>query len=519
MHRIIWTSSAVRGSGLVRSLISAAAVAAVISAFGTAREAHAQKIVTVVLSEEPDVIDPCESTRSNVGRVVKQNITETLTEIDPADGSITPRLATAWKQTGNLVWRISLRKGVKFHDGSDFNAASTKKAIERTLNPESDCEIRLKMFGNVKMSVKVVDDYTLDISTESLQPILPTMLGTMTITGPNMQPLKGDRNPVGTGPYKFVRWIPGQEVVLERFDGYWGDKPEAEGARYVFRSESAVRAAMVKVGEADIAPNIALQDATDANMDFGYFNSETTRIRIDLTRAPLDDIRVRKALNYAIDRDALIGSIFSEDVIPMTNIVVPSINGHNPNLKVWPYDPAKAKKLLAEAKADGVPVDKEILILGRLGIYPNATEAMEAMHAMLSEVGFNVKLKMVEVSQWVDFFTKPYAEDRGPVLQQGQHDNNNGDAVFSVFFKYACDGPQSTTCDKQVDDGIKAASAATGDKRRKLWQEVFRRIHEDIVPDVQMFHMIGYSRVNPRIDFTPTISTNSELHVEDVKFK
>ncbi|MBL6928457.1 MAG: peptide ABC transporter substrate-binding protein [Rhodospirillales bacterium] len=478
----------------------------------------AGKIVTVVLSEEPDVIDPCEATRSNVGRIVKQNITETLTFIDPKTAKISPKLAIGWKQMNDLTWRISLRKGVKFHDGADFNAASAKKAIERTLNPKSDCEIRLKMFGNVKMSVKVVDDYTIDISTEKTQPILPTMLGTMTITGPNMQPLKGDRQPVGTGPYKFIKWVPGQEVLTARFDGYWGAQPEAVGARYIFRKESAVRAAMVKAGEADIAPNIALQDATDKKMDFGYFNSETTRLRIDTSRAPLDDIRVRKAMNYAIDRSALIGSIFSEDVVNMTNIVVPSIPGHNPALKVWPYDPAMAKKLLAEAKAAGVKVDTEIVMLGRLGIYPNATEAMEAMHAMLSEVGFNVKLKMVEVSQWVDIFTKPFAEDRGPVLQQGQHDNNNGDPVFSVFFKYACDGPQSTTCDKQVDDGIaKASATAAGPARSKAWQDVFARIHE-LAVDVQMFHMIGYSRVNPRLNFTPSISTNSEVHIAEVKF-
>ena len=277
---------------------------------------------------------------------------------------------------------------------------------------------------------------------------------------------------------------------------------------------------MVKAGEADIAPNIALQDATEKSMDFGYFNSETTRLRIDTTRAPLDDIRVRKAMNYAIDRNALIGSIFSEDVVPMTNLVVPSIPGHNADNKVWPYDLAKAKKLMAEAKAAGVKVGTEILILGRLGIYPNATEAMEAMHAMLSEAGFNVKLKMVEVSQWVDIYTKPYAQDRGPVLQQGQHDNNNGDPVFSVFFKYACEGPQSTICDKEVDSLMEKASAtAAGPERTKLWRKLFGRLHTVVVPDVQMFHMIGYSRVNPRIDFTPSISTNSEVHIAEVKFK
>ncbi|NQW00804.1 MAG: peptide ABC transporter substrate-binding protein [Rhodospirillales bacterium] len=479
----------------------------------------AGKTVTVVLSEEPDVIDPCEATRSNVGRIVKQNIVETLIEVDPKDGSIKPRLATAWKQTDKLTWQFTLREGVKFHDGSDFNAATAVIAINRNLNPTQDCEIRLKFFGNIKVSPKAIGDYTLEVKTDTTQPILPALMSVMVMSGPKMQPTKGSRQPVGTGPYEFVSWNPGQDVVLKRFDGYWGAKPEAEGARYIWRSESAVRAAMIKANEADIAPNIALQDATDKALDFSYFNSETSRLRIDMSQPPLDDIRVRKAMNYAIDLDALRGSIFSEGVMPMTQIVVPSINGHNPSLKPWPYDPAKARALLAEAKADGVKVDTEILMRGRLNMYPNATEAMEAMHAMLSDVGFNVKLKMVEVASWVESYTRPFAEDRGPVLQQGQHDNNSGDAVFSVYFKYACEGPQSTTCDKQVDDGIAAASAATGDERRKLWQEVMRRLHEDIVPDVQMFHMVGFSRINARLDFTPSISMNSELQIAQVKFK
>ncbi|MBX2884478.1 MAG: hypothetical protein KTR32_31280 [Granulosicoccus sp.] len=477
------------------------------------------KIVTVVLSEEPDIIDPCEASRSNIGRVVKQNIAETLIEIDPADGSIKPRLATAWQQVDELTWNFTLREGIKFHDGADFNAETAVASINRTLNPTQDCEIRLKFFGNISVMPKALDATTLEIKTDTPQPILPTLMGTMVIASPNTQAEKGTMNPVGTGPYKFVKWDAGQEIVLERFDGYWGDQPEAEGARFIWRTESAVRAAMIKTGEADIAPNIALQDATDGTTDFSYFNSETSRLRIDMTRPPLDDIRIRKAMNYAIDRDALTGSLFSADVVPMTQIVVPSINGHNTSLKPWPYDPAKARELIAAAKADGVPVDDEIVVLGRIGMYPNATEVAEAMQAMLSDVGFNAKLSMIEVAEWIDIFTKPYAEDRGPVLQASQHDNNNGDAVFSVFFKYACEGPQSTMCDEEVDAGITAASAAVGDERREIWQQVFKRLHEEIVPDVQMFHMVGFSRVNPRINFTPSISTNSEVQIAQVTFK
>jgi peptide/nickel transport system substrate-binding protein len=475
--------------------------------------------IVVVLSEEPDMVDPCEASRSNVGRIVKQNITETLTEIDPDDGSITPRLATAWEQVDDLTWRFELQQGVKFHDGEDFNAAAAKAAIERTLDDRIDCEIRIKFFGGMTVTPVVVDDHTLDIKTAEPAPILPTMMGTMTITSPNTVTGERTRDPVGTGPYRFVSWEPGTSVVLERFEDYWGEAPEVEKVTYVFRGESAVRAAMVAAGEADIAPNIAVQDATDPTMDFSYLNSETSSVRIDVTRPPLDDVRVRQAMNLAIDRDAMIGTIFSEDVVKATQFVVPSINGHNPDLEPWPYDPEQAKALLAEAKADGVPVEDEITFIGRLEIYPNATEHAEATMAMLHDVGLNVKLNMVEVAEWVDIYTKPYAEDRPPQLVQTQHDNNNGDAVFTVFFKYHSDGAQSVLSNPELDALIEKATVSTGDERREAWQEAFRMVHEDIVADIKMFYMVGYTRVGRRVDFTPDISTNSELQIAKIKFR
>ncbi|HSA79286.1 MAG TPA: ABC transporter substrate-binding protein, partial [Geminicoccaceae bacterium] len=432
--------------------LAALPLAATLASLAPASVAAAEEgEVVIVLSEEPDMIDPCEASRSNVGRIVKQNVTETLTEIDPDDGSITPRLATEWEQVDDTTWRFKLKEGVKFHDGEDFTAAAAKTAIERTLDERIDCEIRIKFFGGMAVTPEVVDEHTLDIKTAEPAPILPTMMGTMTIVSPNTVMGERTRDPIGTGPYRFTSWTPGTSVVLERFDEYWGDQPEVEKVTYVFRGESAVRAAMVATGEADIAPNVAVQDATDPDMDFSYFNSETSSYRIDVNKPPLDDVRVRKALNLAIDRDAMIGSIFSEDVVKATQMVVPSINGHNPDLEPWPYEPEQAKELLAEAEADGVPVGDEITIVGRLEIYPNATEHAEATMAMLQEAGFNVKLQMLEVAEWVDTYTKPYAEDRPPQLVQTQHDNNNGDAVFTVFFKYHSDGAQSILSDPELD--------------------------------------------------------------------
>lgn len=495
------------------ALVALAALCAAPAAQAQSRD------LTVVLEEELDIADPCHASRSNIGRVVKQNVAETLTEIDPNDGSITPRLATSWEQIDDQTWRFELREGVKFHDGADFNAEAVKYSIERTLDPNLDCEIRLKFFGGVNVTMEAVDEHTIDVTTSPPQPILPTLMGTMTIVSPNEPKGELTRDPQGTGPYVFASWEPGRQVLLERFEEYWGEQPEVERVTYVFRSESAVRAAMVETGEADISPNIAVQDATNPDTDFSYLNSETSSLRIAHEIPPLDDIRVRRALNLGIDREAFIGTILSEDVVPSTQLVVPSINGHNPDLEVWPYDPAEAKRLLDEARADGVPVDDEITLIGRLEIYPNGTEHMEALMAMYQELGLNVRLQMVEVAQWVDLATKPYAADRSPMLIQTMHDNNNGDAVFTVFYKYHSDGGQSDTSNPDLDQIIEQASAATDDKRQKLWQEAFRMIHEDIIPEVELFHMVGYTRVNPRIEFEPDLSTNSELQVAKVRFK
>jgi peptide/nickel transport system substrate-binding protein len=475
--------------------------------------------ITIVLPEELDIVDPCHASRSNIGRVVKQNVAETLTEINPDDASVTPRLATSWERIDDRTWRFQLREGVVFHDGTPMDADAVATSINRTLNPNLDCEIRTKFFGNTKVTPKVVDQYTLDLMTDEPSPILPTMMGTVTVQAPSTPMDELTREPIGTGPYVFASWRPGQDVVLTRFDDYWGPTPEVEEVTFIWRAESAVRAAMVETGEADIAPSIAPQDATDPEMDFSYFDSETTHFRIDMDFPPLDDIRVRKAINLAIDRDAFRGTILSEDVVPSAQFVVPGINGYNPNLKPYPYDPEQAKALLAEAAADGVPVDTEIEIIGRHANYAGVTEALEAVLAMLQDVGLNVTLRMTEVGEWNDIYTKPYAEDRGPNLFHAMHDNNNGDAVFTVFNKYHTDGAQSVISYPELDAVIEKATVAVNPERQELWQEAFRMIHEDIVSDVQMFHMIGFTRVSPRINFTPTISTNSEIQISTVTFK
>ena len=474
--------------------------------------------VTIVLNEELETLEPCMSSQSNIGRVLLQNIAETMTELNVENGELMPRLATSWEQTDDKgTWRFKLREGVTFSDGTTFDAEDVKHSIERTLSDQLTCEIGAKYFGGMTITPTVVDATTIDIASDPAQPILPLLMSTLTIS-PAETPMEFTRNPVGTGPYVLSAYNVGQDITLDRRADYWGEQPTVTKATYLFRSDDAVRAAMVQTGEADIAPLISQTDATNPATDFAYPNSETTYLRIDSSLAPLNDLRVRQALNMAVDREAFLGTLIPSDAQIASHMTVPTTLGADEDLGVLPYDPEGAKKLLEEARADGVPVDTEILLVGRLGNFPNVTEVMEALQAMFTDAGFNTKLQMVEVAEWVKYYSKPFAAGNTPALVAAMHDNNRGDPVFSMYFKYACDGLQSGICDEELDAAIATATGTAGEGRGEAWRAAFRRAH-DLSADVFLFHMVGFSRVSERLDFTPTIATNSELQLSQIEFK
>ena len=476
------------------------------------------KDVTIVLGEDIDLMEPCMATRSNIGRIIMENVSETLTQYDVRDGKgVIPRLAESWDDQGNGTWRFHLRQGVTFSDGSTFDANDVKASFERAMSDKLTCETP-RYFGDTKLSLNVVDDNTIDITADPAQPILPLLVSLVTMV-PAETPIEFVREPVGTGPYKLESWTPGQSVVLARRDDYWGEQPAVEKATYVFRSDPAVAAAMVEQGEADLAPSISAVDATNPDTDVSYLNSETTYLRLDSAIPPISDIRVREALNMAIDRDAFVGTLLPEGTVPAVAMVPPTTLGWNPDVKEYPFDPDKAKALIAEAKADGVPVDTTLHLIGRSNLFPGVTEVAEALQQMLQDVGFNVDLQMVEVAQQEELYSKPFKEGRPPQMLFVSHDNSKGDPVFSMFFKYASDGRQSGISDPKVDEMIAKASAATGDERAKDWSELFAYLHDEVVPDVLLFHMVSFARVGDKISFTPTIATNSQLELANIGFK
>jgi peptide/nickel transport system substrate-binding protein len=474
--------------------------------------------VTIVLGEDIDLVEPCMATRSNIGRIIMQNVSETLTQYDVKGGQgVLPRLAESWEDQGDGTWRFNLRQGVTFSDGSAFDAADVKHSFERATSDQLTCETP-RYFGDTALSFTVVDDHTVDVKAEPAQPILPLLLSLVTIV-PSETPVEFVREPVGTGPYALTEWNPGQNITLERRADYWGEAPAVEKATYVFRTDPAVAAAMVTQGEADLAPSISAVDATDPETDVSYLNSETLYLRIDHGVAPISDRRVREALNLAIDREAFIGTLLPEGTQVATAMVPPTTLGWNPDVKPWPYDPERAAALLEEAAAEGVPIDTTIQLIGRSNLFPGVVEVVEAMQQMLEDVGFTVEVQMLEVAQIEELYNKPFKEGRPPQMLAVQHDNSRGDPVFSMFFKYDCDGRQSGICDPKIDELIEKASAATGDQRTAAWQELIAYLHDEVIADVLLFHMVSFARVGDRIAFEPTIATNSMLELADISFK
>ena len=496
-------------------------LAALISGHAAAQAPTTNKWLTVVLPAEPPDLDGCYSSSSLQGRVIKENVVETLLNKDQKTGAITPRLATSWEQPDANTWRVKLRQDVSFHDGSRFNAAAVKRSIDRSAIKALVCTVRQRYFGDIESEVSVIDDYTLQIKTSRPEPTMPIRLAGITIDGPNEPLDKRSLAPVGTGPYVFDSWVPGQQVLLKRNDKYWGEKPQAEGARYLWRSESSVRAAMVKIGEADIALSIAQQDATDPKLDYSYLDSNTTFLRIDPAIPPLNDKRVRLALNYAVDRASAIGSILPKETIQATQVVFPPIAGHNHEIDKRPYayDPAKARQLLAEAKAAGVPVDTEIRFVGAPFHFANSAELIEGFLIQFKAAGFNMKLTNVEPGQYALWSRKPFAADRPPSILQVSHDNNVGDPVFSVIFRYGCEAASATLCDPTFEKEVIRVGGLGGEERIKGWQEIFRTLYEDIVPDIMMYHMVGFTRVSQRIVYVPDAAANAEVHIQDITFR
>lgn len=476
-----------------------------------------QSILRLVLPQEPPTLEPCEANLQSVGVVVRSNITEPLVERNPENGELEPLLATSWEKTSETDWTFTLRDGVTFSDGSEFSAQDAAFSIERAVNSDLGCNVEGYIFGDDDLGLEVVDSQTLVVSTVSEDPLLPLRLSFIEIVPESTDTSSKVREPVGTGPYKLDDWDEGTKITLSRNDSYWSEAPAFEFAEYQWRAEGTVRAGMVTTGEADIALNLSEQDGIG---EFGadHPNNETVKLRMSADIAPLNDIRVRRAIDHAIDRDGIVNGLYGGKHEVAAQSVPASIIGHDTDLEPTSYDPGLAQELLAEAEADGVSISETMTMIVREPWFPNSSELGEVLQQQLTEVGLNVDLKFVDTATHIDdYILKPFVVDEGPILTLLQHGNQAGDSEFTIPNHMSESGTINTINVPEMENLISEARPAVGSERAEAWKAVYNYERENVVQYAFISHQTGLIGVGENVTYVPNSISADELRLSEVE--
>ena len=469
----------------------------------------------IVLSQEPPTLEPCESSLTSTGIVVRSNITEPLIERDPTSGDLQPLLATGWRQTSPTEWTFDVRSGVTFSNGAPFTAADAAFSIDRAVNSDLQCNVDGYVFGDEKLEIGAPTDTTLTVTTQKPDPILPLRISFVEMVPRSTSMTEKVREPIGTGPYAVADWEYGQKLVLARNDRYWGVKPSFARAEYQWRSEGSVRAAMISNDEADIATSLGPEDGA-GNLGVPFQNNETTALRMQATEAPLNDMRIRQAINYSINRTGIVKALFRGLGDPASQLIPSGVVGYNDELPLWPHDIGKAKQLVAEAKADGVPVDTQIRLIGRTAQFPKIAETIEVIQSELAEIGLNVKIEMMDTAGQLQYQLRPFPANTGPYLLMIQHGNQAGDAAFTMDQYMLSDGPQAAYGTTGFDEKIRAAEALTGQARQDAFAALFAEEPQEIMQMAYLAHMKGILGKSRRVDYVPNSATGDEMRLSEM---
>jgi len=369
---------------------------------GAAAQAGPRQGGTLVIAAGADVVtlDPMRMTDVRSSNVF-EHVVESLFTLTPA-GEVKPLLATGYEASADgLLWTIRLREGVTFHDGTPFNAEAVKVNIDRFRTGAT--------FGFLIaaiVEVEVVNDFTVRLRLDA--PFAPLLRGLAHSFTGIVSPAAieaGKVEPVGTGPFTFVEWIRGDRVVLARNPNYWGEPAYLD--RVVFRPilEPTTRTMMLLAGEADIALDLPADDVpiveADRLTDVVRGPSLVVQyIGLNNQRGPFRDVRVRQAINYAINREEIIDAVLGGRASVANAPIPPAAFGHSA-IGPWAHDPEKARTLLAEA---GFPDGFRTTIRFNPGWREPASELIQAQ---LRKVGIEAELIRMEWGAYLEFTSRP----------------------------------------------------------------------------------------------------------------
>ncbi len=414
-------------------------------------------------------------------------VMEGLTDLDSRTKEVRPVLAESWEWDGANTWTFKLRQGITFHNGEPFNAEAVVYSWQRVADPEENSQLA-QHTQNLEY-VKALDEYTVEFKHKTPDPIFDARVRVVRIAAPKYSQEHLDllsTTLIGTGPYKFVEWVKGQHLKLTANMDYWGDLPAIKDITIVFRAEPSVRAAMVQAGEAQLAWTINPDDIPNVPKAVQYTDLRTIAMQVDCTgqNPALADVRVRQAMLYAVDAKTVMETLFKDVALQVkgNQQVPPATLGYDPNMEYWPFDPEKAKALLAEAEADGVPIDTPISIVERgVGWFPRDNEFAEYVANVWNELGLNVTVDVLESAAWADvlFAIKP-EDDHGDLMYM-LHSVELMDYSHSADRFLYCGARISLWCDETTDEMLTAAAQLGGEERAKAFQDVAHYL-EDKVP-------------------------------------
>ena len=462
--------------------------------------------ITIAIGSEPSTLDP--QLRDDGGeRQVNDNIYETLMARTP-EGELVPGLAAeAPKQVDDLTWEFKLREGVTFHNGEPFNADAVVASVERVIDPKNASE-QMAYFNTISGAEKV-DDLTVRIKTSGPDPILPSRMYWMKMIPPTYAK-EGDlaAAPVGTGPYKFVSWNRGTDITLEANPEYWDGEPQIDQVTYRFIAEPGTRLSGLMSGELDVITNLLPEFTTSVPKFAAVPGLETSVFVLGTDNELTSDPRVREALNLAIDRQAMVDSLFlGYATIAKGHHINPRAFGFNEALEPYPYDPERAKALIEEAGATG----KTIHVYGESGRWLKDREQIEAVAAYWGEIGLVPEIHIEEFSQYLDSLMGD-----GPRPDSIFIANSNEllDADREASFIYHKDGAAASNSDAEMAAMIDKARVTTDvDARKALYADIFKRGH-DLNYTVPLFNLQDIYGMSERMEWQPR--TDAKLLIKEM---
>lgn len=405
------------------------------------------------------------------------------------DMKLVPSLATSWQVVNPTTWRLTLRQGVQFHNGDPFDADSVKFTLDRIIDPQRTHSLRRRI--SLIQEVRIIDPFTIEIITTKPFPTLPRGLSDIVIEPKAYITQKGEdaqrQHPIGTGPFRFVEWVPGDHLLLKANDAYWGGRPSIDTVLIRYIPEASTRVAALLAGEAHIIEEVPvdLLPQVEAGRDTKIFAASTTValcLTMDTTRGgPFANSKVRLAMDYAINKPLIWKEILNgHGRVLDGQLATQHTFGYNPSIRSRPYDPEKAKALLAEA---GYPDGFATSITTRSGKYLSDVEITTAISGQLAKIGVQAEVNIVESGVFSKMVQK---HDMGPMHIVGWY--SLGDADFSTVWFTQDSGRAYWKNDEYEELFVKARTTVDDQEREKIYHRMMEILHEEN-PAVFLFEL------------------------------